>query len=159
MTLNMNLTLSARHVGDHVQRTACAGSWHPEGWVTSLPREFTRTASPQQGPQGATPRTRSASATPVWTADLDSVAPHTVEDFSSCTTEPASRRGGPPQVTRMGLSEVGPQAQPSPALRGFCTPPQEQGAPNAQRNAEVCAYSKSKQRHPDAEGEPSAEPG
>ena len=90
--------------------------------MTSLPREFTRTASPKQGPQGATPRTRSAGTTPTWTADLDSVVSHTAEDFSSCTTEPASRRGGPPRVTRTGLSEVGPQASTLPSTSGILYP-------------------------------------
>ena len=75
-----------------------------------------------EGPQGATPRTRSASTTPVWTAVPKLYGrPHAAEDISSCSATP---EGCSLRVTPTGPLRDGAAGQHPPALRGFCTPTQ-----------------------------------
>ena len=75
-----------------------------------------------EGPQGATPRTRSASTTPVWTAVPQLYGrPHAALDFSSCSATP---EGYSLRVTPAGPLRDGAAGQHPPAQWGFCTPMQ-----------------------------------
>ena len=75
-----------------------------------------------EGPQGATPRTRSASTTPVWTAVPQLYGrPHAALDFSSCSATP---EGCSLRVTPVGPLRDGAAGQHPPVLRGFCAPTQ-----------------------------------
>ena len=67
-----------------------------------------------EGPQGATPRTRSAGSTPTWTAGLSCKA---AEDFSSCNAPPEGR---PLRVTpQKGASQRLCRRPALPSTLGF----------------------------------------
>ena len=63
-----------------------------------------------KGPQGATPRTRSASTTPTWTAGLNSVDDPHRRRLQFLQPPNLQAGGGPPRGTPKGPLEVVPQA-------------------------------------------------